>query len=220
MGAPRICVAGIDVATNRHVRPTTPATDPITRDLLEDHGGPFALGAVVELGAVRPNPRPPETEDHVFATAAATGVAHLTDDEYLQLVESVATDDLEAIFGPDLERRGRSFAIEEGRGMASLGVLRIQETPELLVDDWGKLRLRLNDVAPPAHLGVTDLRFVGADHSTLKRDVVDDVRGRMQRGVGVLLMVGLARAWRAAGDDRERHWLQVNGICLEDRPLG
>jgi hypothetical protein len=41
----------------------------------------------------------------------------------------------------------------------------------------------------------------------------------MQRH-GVLLMVGLARAWRAAGDDLERHWLQVNGICLEDQPFG
>jgi hypothetical protein len=144
----------------------------------------------------------------------------MTGDEYLQLLETIANDDLEAIFGSDLERRGRSFAIEEGRGEVSLGVLRIQEEPEFLVDDWGKLRLRLNDVDPPAHLGVTDLRFVEADHSTLKPDVIDDVRRRMQRGVGVLLMVGLARAWRAAGDDRERHWLQVNGVCLDDRPLG
>jgi hypothetical protein len=213
-------VAGIDVATNRHLRPTTPATDPITRDLLEDHGGPFALGAVVELGTVRANPHPPEIEDHVFATAAATRVGRMTGDEYLELLESIASDDLEEIFGSDLERRGRSFAIEEGRGEVSLGVLRIHEEPELLVDDWGKLRLRINEVDPPAHLGVTDLRFVEADHSTLKHDVIDNVRRRMQRGVGVLLMVGLARAWRAAGDDRERHWLQVNGICLDDQPLG
>lgn len=34
------------------------------------------------------------------------------------------------------------------------------------------------------------------------------------------LMLGLARAFRAAGDDRDRHWLQINGVCLADRPLG
>jgi hypothetical protein len=218
MRAPRICVAGIDVATDRHVRPTTPATDPITRNLLEEHGGPFALGAVVELGTVRPDPHPPESEDHVFATAAAAGVGHITADEYLQLLDDVASDDLETIFGPELERRGRSFAVPEGRGAVSLGVLRTHEAPELFVDDWGKLRLRLNDVDPPAQLGVTDLRFVEADHSTLKPDLIENVRLRM-RHHDVLVMVGLARAWRAAGDDLERHWLQANGICLEDRPF-
>jgi hypothetical protein len=33
-------------------------------------------------------------------------------------------------------------------------------------------------------------------------------------------MFGLARAFVARGDDCERHWLQLNGICLEDRPTG
>jgi uncharacterized protein (DUF488 family) len=32
-------------------------------------------------------------------------------------------------------------------------------------------------------------------------------------------MLGLARAFLKDGDDRERHWLQVNGICMADRPL-
>lgn len=155
----------------------------------------------------------------MFATAAAAGVGHLTADEYLQLLDGIASDDLETIFGPELERRGRSFAIAEGRGAVSLGVLRTHEAPELFVDDWGKLRLRLTDVDPPAQLGVTDLRFVEDDHSTLKPDVIEDVRRRMHCH-GVLLMVGLARAWRAAGDDLERHWLQVNGICLDDQPFG
>jgi hypothetical protein len=67
---------------------------------------------------------------------------------------------------------------------------------------------------------VTDVRFFEADHSTLKRDVIDDVGQRLSRGVPVVLMVGLARPFRAAGDDRDRHWLQVTGVCLEDRPLG
>jgi len=33
-------------------------------------------------------------------------------------------------------------------------------------------------------------------------------------------MLGLARAFQKPGDDCERHWLQVNGICMTDRPLG
>lgn len=32
-------------------------------------------------------------------------------------------------------------------------------------------------------------------------------------------MLGLARAFQRSDDDSERHWLQVNGICMADRPL-
>ena len=220
MGAPRICVAGVDPSARRHVRPTTPATDPITRTLLEENGGPFGIGAVVELGDVRPQPVPPESEDHVFATTAASRQGRLTGDEYAHMLDGIAHDDLEAIFGAALERRGRSFAVDEGSGAASLGVLRVQEPTDLEIDNWGKLRLVLDDVSQPARLGVTDIRFVEADHKTLKADVVDDYQRRLRRGVGGFMMVGLARAWRAAGDDHARHWLQVNGICLVDRPLG
>jgi hypothetical protein len=42
----------------------------------------------------------------------------------------------------------------------------------------------------------------------------------MKRGIEVYLMLGLTRAFLKDGDDRERHWLQVNGICMADRPLG
>src|ERR1700694_889254 len=220
MTAPRICVAGINPETGRHVRPTTAASDPIERSLLDEEGGPFGVGTLVELGNVRANPSRPESEDHLFSTASAIAVRQLDAAEYLELLGGVAQDALASIFGPDLERRGRSFAIEEGNGTVSLGGLRVQRTPELEIDGYGKLRLKLDDVEEPAHLGVTDIRFVEADHSTLKRDVIDNVQRRMQRGVDLFLMIGLARAFIAPGDDRGRHWLQVNGICMEDRPLG
>jgi hypothetical protein len=220
MSGSRICVAGIDPDTRHHVRPTTPASDPIDRRLLDEEGGPFGIGTLVELGEVRANPSRPESEDHLFATAAAAAIQQLEPDEYLQLIDEVAGDDLESIFGTDLERRGRSFAIEEGAGTVSRGVLRVAQTPELEIDSWGKLRLILDDVEEPARLGVTDIRFVEADHKTLREDVIQDVQRRMRDGVDLFLMVGLARAFVATDDDRRRHWLQVNGICMEDRPLG
>ncbi len=110
--------------------------------------------------------------------------------------------------------------MEKRHGGASLGVLRVQRTPDIQIDRYGKLRLRLSRPESPAYLPVTDLRFVEADHRTIKSDVVADVSARMKRGVEVLLMLGLSRAFLKEGDDRERHWLQVNGICMADRPLG
>jgi hypothetical protein len=43
---------------------------------------------------------------------------------------------------------------------------------------------------------------------------------RLKRGVDAFLMLGLARAYLASNDDRERHWLQLNGLCLVDNPTG
>jgi hypothetical protein len=219
MAAPRICVAGIDPDTRRHVRPTTPASDPIDRRLLDEEGGPFGIGTLVELGDVRANPSRPESEDHLFATAAAAATRRLEPGEYLQLLDAVAEDELDSIFGPDLERRGGSFAIEEGQGAASLGVLRVQQPPDLEVDGYGKLRFKLNDIEEPPRLPVTDIRFFEADHRTLRRGAVEDVQQRLRDGPDVFLMLGLARAFIAQGDDCYRHWLQVNGLCIADRPL-
>lgn len=61
MTNPRICVAGIDVDTYDHVRPTTHANDLITRAMLREHGGPFGVGALVDLGPVEPRPTVPES---------------------------------------------------------------------------------------------------------------------------------------------------------------
>jgi hypothetical protein len=62
MGAPRICIAGIDPESRRHVRPTTPSTDLITRVLLRKELGPIAMGALVDIGSVTPVPSPSYTQ--------------------------------------------------------------------------------------------------------------------------------------------------------------
>lgn len=221
MSGSRICIAGVDVERGRHVRPVTPATDLLTRQLLAEEGGPLDVGAVIDLGPATPVPSPPETEDHRIATRNLDWVGTLDGDEYWGVLETICEPDLEAAFGGDLERRGWKYAVEAGRGSNSLAVIRARRRADLDIDDrYGKLQLRFNDPDPPTYLSVTDLRFFEADHRTIRHDVVEDVSDRLDSGVGLYLMLGLARAFRAAGDDRDRHWLQVNGLCLEDRPLG
>ncbi len=221
MEAPRICVAGIEPTTGRHIRPITGRSNPLTRELLtEEHGG-FALGALVELGDIKANPNPPETEDHLFWPNRARVVGRLSPNRYLDLIRANARHSLRGIFGEELERHNRSYAIEGGHGTASLGILKLQRKSDIQIDRYGKLRLRLIRADEmPAHLPVTDLRFVEADHRTIRADVVADVQTRMRRGIEVYLMLGLSRAFLRDDDDRDRHWLQVNGVCMADRPLG
>lgn len=223
MSAPRICVAGIDVESMTHVRSTTPPSDLITRSLLREEGGPLRVGALVDLGEVTPEPQVPETEDHRFATTHLRHIRDLDGDEYVELLERCSVGDLATAFGPDLQRVGWKYAVEAGSGRCSLAVVSAREMPELQIDDrYGKPRLqcRFNDVEPPTFIPVTDLRFYEQDNATIRTDVVDDVNRRLASGVPTFLMLGLARAYKGTTDDRERHWLQLNGVCLVDRPCG
>jgi putative nucleic acid modification protein with dual OB domain len=214
----RICVAGVD-PKGRHVRPVTSSTHKLTRMMLTDRGGPFEIGAVLDLGEVAAVPNAPATEDYRFSVTKTKRVKRLDGDEYFHLLDRVAHDDLESIFGPDLKRRKDTYAVDRGEGSASLGVLRVKRKVDLTTR-YGRLRLKLNDGKATISLPVTDIRFVEENHETVRNDVVEEVRWRMKSGVEVILMVGLTRPFQVKDDDDERHWLQVNGICLADRPLG
>ncbi|HEY5193853.1 MAG TPA: hypothetical protein VIJ39_08290 [Solirubrobacteraceae bacterium] len=191
---PRICIAGINPESHRHVRPTTPPTDLITRVLLREELGPIVMGALVDIGPVTAAPSPPESEDHVFQTANVEYVRDLDDQEFLDLLDQVRDADIQTAFGPALENVRGGYAIEAGSGERSLAVVRAYEPPTLIVGGWGKLRLHVRDLDPAPNLSVADVRFYEADQKTIRSDVVRDVNARIKDGVDVLLMLGLPHA--------------------------
>src|SRR5581483_2257976 len=139
-----------------------------------------------------------------------------------ELLSEVASPSLEDGFGPALKRVRWKFAIEAGHGTASLAVVRAGTRPSLEISEkyGNRLQLKWSDPDPPTYLPVNDLRFYRPDQSTIRSDVVRDVNRRLARGVGCTLMLGVARPWKAGGDAVERHWLQLNGLVLDDRPVG
>ncbi|MGA2471184.1 MAG: hypothetical protein ABSG64_10895 [Solirubrobacteraceae bacterium] len=222
MKGDHICVAGIDEETHEHVRPVAEDGSPLTRSLLRENGGPFAVGALVDIGKVKRTPSPPHTEDHKFEPAKAGYVEQLGGRNYLELLDAVSSKSLAGAFGPPLRRAKWTYAAAHGTGRRSLAVVRGHRRPALAIDrKYGQsLQLQFNDVDPPAFLPVTDVRFFKADDNAILRDVVGHVARRLATGVDVYLMLGLTRAYKGREDDRERHWLQVNGLCLADHPFG
>lgn len=177
---------------------------------------------MVDLGTVIPEPTVPESEDHRFHTQSAQHVEDLHGAEFLALLDEASSTGLMEGFGRDLERVRWKYAVEAGKGDRSLAVIKAGRRPVLEIDEkYGKLQLRFDDPDHPrTYLPVTDVRFFESDHSTLRRAVVDDVARRLRTGIDAYLMLGLARAYQAPSDDRERHWLQLNGVVLADRPVG
>jgi hypothetical protein len=218
MTGSRICVAGIDTLTYRHVRPVTPPGDLLTRVLLRENGGPFGAGALVDVGSVVACPTAPETEDHEFDMMRAKRVSDVDEETYLDLLRALAETDIQAAFGSELiEVRPRKFAVPAKCGERSLAVVPAAVAELCIRSD--KLYLRLNSPVKLAEVRVTDVRFYTADLA-IRRNVVKDVNRRLAAGIRAYAMLGLARAIPDDAAEQDLHWLMANGLCLADRAVG
>jgi hypothetical protein len=211
-----VCVAGVDLATRKAVRPELPRGRQLGTDLLHRNGGPFGIASVVDLGEVCYAGDPPRIEDHLFDPLAAKRIGIASRESYWRLLESSAKTSLRSTFGDALDEDGSHRTVALGAGIASLGCFRPPVTPTLAVTQNNRLRLYVPDGGRyMADLSVADLRFYEADHQTIRRHVVEQVVGRIKRGVSLLLSVGLTHPFPP---ENPRHWLQVNNIHLADDP--
>jgi hypothetical protein len=212
------CAAGVDLETGRHVRPVL-RRGRLTVDLLSTNGGPFDVGSVLDLGPTISTGRAPELEDYRFDPAETRWLSDDDPEEFWEVLDRTAQEDLTDIFGPALELWDESGTVDVGEGKASLGCLRPEQQPWMYVDHRGTVRLVLDYLMPSVDLSVTDLRLYEKDGRTPRRDLVQGLQKRLKAGVDTILSVGLTRPWQKRGDDEERHWLQLNNIHLSDDPL-
>lgn len=220
-----ICVAGVDPATGRHVRPVLRYAS-LPPAMLPRNGGVFDIGHVVELGTPFPLPQPPHVEDHVFDPWRAALVRHADPEEFWDLLGRFCRPTLRDIFGPDLRPQGQaSCGTDFEKGSASLGCLRLERQPRLVLAGGGKygpsLRLQLDDGEFSVSVPVTDLRLYQADHATPDAAVIAKTARRLQRGEPVVLAVGLTRGY-ARSDQPESpriHWVQVNNLHFAGGPV-
>jgi hypothetical protein len=211
-----VCVAGIDLESGKHVRPI--AESRFDRNFLKCNGGPFDITAIVRLGKVTSVGARPEIEDHSVKLENIAFVDLMSENNFWNMLELCSAANLHDIFGNDLKRQRKGYAVDLGKGKASLGCLIPQAQPSLGINGWGKIRLQLQNGTEQVDLSVTDLRLYKSDNATPRIKKVEEVARRIDKGTGVILCVGLARAFCVKGDTEQRHWLQVNGIYLKDEP--
>jgi hypothetical protein len=210
-----ICVAGLD-HDGHHIRPVL-KRGRLGKELASEYGGPFCVGAVIELGPTTPRPDRPEVEDHVFDPSVARRVRMADAPRLWRFLEERATDSLQVIFGDSLVRDGRTASMAAGTGYASLGVYRPAGAVRL-DGSFGRLRLSIGDAGLGSlSVPITDLRLYDVGTNIVNDRRVELLEDRLRRRQ-VLLSMGIGRPW--ARDEREpRHWLQVNNVHLDDNVL-
>lgn len=212
-----MCVAG--VVNGSHKRPVLEHGQ-LSRTLLTSEGGPFSLGALVDLGTVELRPNAPEVEDVVFYPEHARYVRHLKAEEFFEKsIESMSKSSVKEVFGEELEKRyTASAAVPIGIGSSSLGIVGPLEKANIFVDTAYDPKIRLSfadpimgDIKP----SVTDLRLWKKDHRTPNIEIIDMIRERLK---GCYIAVGLTRAYKDRYG-KEWHWLQVNNVFPVGDPL-
>jgi hypothetical protein len=217
-----ICVAGIDLATGQHVRPLLQSQ--MRKDMLARHGGPFDMGCVIDLGWTKYIGTRPETEDYLFHRSEARCLGSMPADEFWGLLQGLAKRKLGEIFGRDLLPRGpRSYAVDVGQGIASLGCYITPCRPQLLLQrrdplSRGRIRLQFQSGRYEFELSVTDIRLYREDHVTPDPDAVESIAAWLLDGPEVVLSVGLTRAFHGSPEEPALHWLQVNNFHFADDP--
>jgi hypothetical protein len=213
MQAGYICVAGIDVANGRHIRPVLRGR--LTTNFLARKGGPFDIAARVDLGRVEYAGQAPEVEDYYFNHLDVRNIGTLSSEQFWKQLQDVAQSSITELFGSEIKAYKNGCVVEVGTGTASLGCLLPAAPPRLFVNNYGGIRAVVTDGNFTVDLSVTDIRFCEIDHKTPKEQLIKQVNKRMQDGQPVILSVGLTRPWKQKDETVERHWLQVNNIHFE-----
>jgi hypothetical protein len=213
-----MCVAGIDLETELHVRPVLDRQMPI--DMLSVHGGPFDIGRIIDLGRTRFVGKVPEVEDQWFEAAAAQHVGDMPTQQFWDVMQKTAHRKLGTIFGPDLERVGATCAVNETNGLRSLGCY-WANSGRLFIDELRerhRIRFSWQSGSHSFNVPVTDVRLYGRDHVTPCHSTVASVAEKIALQPEVLVSVGLSRPYRKTADDLPRHWLQINNFHLAHDP--
>jgi hypothetical protein len=219
-----VCVAGIDTESGRHVRPLPVGSRMRIRDTSLG-GGPFEIGALIDLGLTRSCGTPPEIEDFEFARDQVKKIDIVDDGVFLRLLESTTRTSLTSIFGPELEQNGHTWASLRGTGSASLGCIipkRLELDRGISTNETEVLRVWVAFDGKSFRLPVTDLRLYRLDSTQrtmlLDSNVVSWLRGKLHGARPCIVTIGLSRAWLRPNDSAPRHWMQLNNIYFADDP--
>lgn len=210
-----VCVAGQRVGDDASIRPVLLGMR-LPRSAISLEGGPFWPGNRVSLGQTSHCGSPPETEDHAFQLANTRLVARETPPALWSTLLRCARRSFKEIFGPDLKDEGATAAMPEGRGSASLGILKPKGRPHATVFE-DAVKLHVSDGQRDLSVRVTDIRLYAADHKSLDDGALQALVSRLSTEP-CLLAVGVGRPWLKPGDAIRRHWLQVNGIHFPGGP--
>jgi hypothetical protein len=79
--------------------------------------------------------------------------------------------------------------------------------------------VRLTDGELDVDAPVTDLRLYTEDHYSPQISLVGEIQQKIRTSQGLILSVGLTRAFAAVPEQPPVHWLQINNLHFQEQPV-
>jgi phage host-nuclease inhibitor protein Gam len=211
-----VCIAGQD-REGHCIRPVLPPPGIPERALKAEGKAVIFPFAVVEFEWVRPTPKPPHCEDHLFAPASVRFVRTLTEVQKRKVLNQSKFDAVVAIFEQPIQR-GPGFYVLDGEGPRSVGTIQPKAIHQVFYeqgeDNAWNYRLGFFDQQDEYYrLKITDLtwNYYCAFQRTQDRapaQIASDLT-QLLKSKTVHLRIGLSRGWAKFPG---RCFLQVNGV--------
>jgi len=218
----RVCLAGYD-ETHTCIRPVLPPPGIPEKSLVRDHKSLVFPFAVIEIDLLRPNPKPPHTEDHFFDPDSLTYIRQVQDRR--SVLKWSLFDSVEKIFEqPILHKPG--YYVIDCQGLRSLGTIKpanifkityIQGDEgnwdyHLIFYDGEDIRYRLKITDLTWQYYCRSLRSEEREPDKIAAELTEQLKK-----CEVYLRIGLARGWNEFPD---RCYLQITGIFTFPDYLG
>lgn len=210
-----VCIAGCD-SDGVCFRPILPPPG-IPERMLKSDGKPVIFPfAAIEFDLVRHTPRPPHTEDHLFAPASMRFVRALNDEQKRRLLSKSLFGSVAEVFEQPI-RHGPGFYVNDGEGPRSVGTIQPKEIHEVLYeqseDNAWNYRLGFHDGKNISYrLKITDLTwnyYCSSQRGGANPPQIAAELTQLLQSQTVYLRVGLSRGWAKFPG---KCFLQINGI--------
>lgn len=216
----KVCVAGVEKETRRRIRPIARSDDLFIPAVhLDEHGGLFKVGAVLDLGRTSPEGViKPHVEDELIQLSEAQLLRELSPAELAGVLEEVATDELKMAFGHPLELGGEdsytAAMVPIGYGDSSLACWRVSRTAcPTLEMQWGYPYVTFLRGGDKFKVKLNATEYYEPDLRTPDNRRLEDLKKLFKRGLEGYFLLGLTREYEPSGNKRGKgHWMQLNGI--------
>lgn len=197
-----VCISGYDLSAGEYVRPLLPGSQ-IPESFLALYDKVIALGSTLDLDCCPvPAARPPHIEDNSFEPNSVKVIASMSQTQYQDFIRSIADENVESIFGYEIDFHRGQPILPKGAGERSLGAIVCREC-RVYVDHNDKTRCDLIDGSGCEY---RHLPVVGRDEWVRQPGTHANIPVRLS----------LSRLFQKDDQSEPAFWMQISGVIVPE----
>jgi len=196
-----ICISGYDVINRKYLRPLIEGTH-LTSNFLSAYNDLIKLGSTIIFNITNPthDPISPHSEDIWIDPHSVNVTNHKSKNQFKEFIVSICDENMEDIFGYEIELIEGQPVLPKGAGSRSLGSI-ISRKCRVYLDHVGKFRCDLIDAS-------------GCEFRHIPIVGIDEWVRQLGEFSNVPIRLSLSRLFQKDRICEPYYWVQVSGIII------